>query len=224
MHAEEPPRAARAKRLPRAVRERQILDAAVAVFARHGFHTASMDEISEVAGISKPMLYAYLGSKEDLYVACLRREGERLMAAIEAGADPAAPPDVQLWRGLRAFFGFVAEHADGWRVLHQPASAAGGQFAGELAALRGRMIGLVGRLLVRAVSNGNVAAGIGAATRRDTDGLAAALVGAGESMADWWLAHPDEPVGVVASRLMNLAWMGFGDLVEGRMWVPPHKR
>jgi hypothetical protein len=65
---------------------------------------------------------------------------------------------------------------------------------------------------------------MGAATRRDADGLAAALVGAGESMADWWLAHPDESLGAVAGRLMNLAWMGFGDLVEGRMWVPPHKR
>ena len=46
----------RAKRLPRAVRERQIMDAAVDVFSRLGFHAASMDEISEVAGISKPML------------------------------------------------------------------------------------------------------------------------------------------------------------------------
>jgi AcrR family transcriptional regulator len=223
MPAEEPPRAVRAKRLPRAVRERQILDAAVEVFARHGFHAASMDEISEVAGISKPMLYAYLGSKEDLYVACLRREGERLTAAIDAGAAPAAPPDVQLWQGLRAFFGFVAEHANGWRVLHQPASAQGGLFAGELAALRGRVVGLVSRLLARAVGDGD-AVSAAAATRRDADSLAVALVGAGESMADWWLAHPDEPVGAVASRLMNLAWMGFGDLVEGRMWVPPHRR
>ena len=55
----------RVKRLPREVREKQILDAAVRVFSEHGYHNASMDEISEVAGISKPMLYAYLGSKEE---------------------------------------------------------------------------------------------------------------------------------------------------------------
>jgi AcrR family transcriptional regulator len=224
MRADEPARVVRAKRLPRAVRERQILDAAVEVFSHHGFHPASMDEISEVAGISKPMFYAYLGSKDDLYVACIRREAERLMTAIEDGADPAAPPDVQLWRGLLAFFGFVAEHRDGWRVLHQPAGAQGGPFAGELASVRGRVIGVVTRLLVRAVTSGQVDDAVSEATLRDADGLAAALVGAGESLADWWLEHPDESVGAVAGRLMNLAWMGFGDLVQGQVWLPPHKR
>ena len=46
----------RVKRLPRDVRERQILDAAVLVFSQHGYHNASMDEISDVAGVSKPMI------------------------------------------------------------------------------------------------------------------------------------------------------------------------
>ena len=59
----------RVKRLPREVRERQILDAAVRVFSEQGYHDASMDEISDVAGVSKPMIYAYLGSKEDLFAA-----------------------------------------------------------------------------------------------------------------------------------------------------------
>ncbi len=62
------------KRLPRAVREQQMLDAAVKVFARRGFHAASMDEIAEVAGISKPMVYAYLGTKDDSsWPACAAR-------------------------------------------------------------------------------------------------------------------------------------------------------
>ncbi len=82
----------RAKRLPREVRERQILDAAVTVFSQHGYHDASMDEISEVAGISKPMIYAYLGAKEDLFAACIHREATLLLEAIVGGieAGPAA--------------------------------------------------------------------------------------------------------------------------------------
>ena len=52
------------KRLPRAVREQQMLDAAVQVFSRRGFHAAGMDEIAELAGISKPMVYAYLGPRK----------------------------------------------------------------------------------------------------------------------------------------------------------------
>jgi AcrR family transcriptional regulator len=82
--------------LPRQVRERQILDAAISVFSRRGFHLASMDEIAEV---SKPMIYAYLGSKDDLFTACIRREALRLRG------DTGSPGNVAmgvLWTGLKA--------------------------------------------------------------------------------------------------------------------------
>jgi AcrR family transcriptional regulator len=198
------------------VRERQILDAAVEVFSRLGFHAASMDEISEVAGISKPMLYAYLGSKDELFAACIRREATRLIEAIGDGVEPDQPPDVQLWCGLRAFFGFVGGQRASWQVLHRQATSQGGPFARELAEMRGRAITLVAALLVHSADAQHAHT-----TAANTEGLAAALVGAGESMADWWLDHPEETADSVAARLMNLVWMGFGDLVEGRVWHPP---
>src|SRR6266511_1593285 len=113
-----------------------MLDAAVAVFSRRGYHAAGVDEIAEAAGISKPMVYAYLGTKEELFVACLRREATRLLQAVldasageagasagEAGAsagEAGVLAEEQLRRGLRAFFGFVGAHRDGWRVLCCP--------------------------------------------------------------------------------------------------------
>lgn len=206
----------RAKRLPRAVRERQIMDAAVDVFSRLGFHAASMDEISEVAGISKPMLYAYLGSKEELFATCIRREATAMMEAIATGVEPDQEPDVQLWSGLRAFFGFVGENRASWLVLHRQASTQGGPFAAELADMRGRAVSLVAALLTQSTK--------APATKLEAESLAAALVGAGESLAEWWLDHPEEPAGVVAARLMNLVWMGFGDLVDGNVWHPPSRR
>jgi len=206
----------RAKRLPREVRERQIMDAAVDVFSRLGFHAASMDEISEVAGISKPMLYAYLGSKEELFATCIRREATRMMEAIATGVEPDQEPDVQLWSGLRAFFGFVGENRASWLVLHRQASTQGGPFAAELADMRGRAVSLVAALLTQSTK--------APATKLEAESLAAALVGAGESLAEWWLDHPEEPAGVVAARLMNLVWMGFGDLVDGNVWHPPSRR
>lgn len=210
----------RAKRLPREVRERQILDAAVEVFSRGGYHSASMDEISEVAGISKPMIYTYLGSKEDLFTACIRREATRLLEAITEGIKPDLPPDVQLWHGLRSFFDFVGANRDSWHVLHRQASVQGGPFTEELAAMRSRAISLVAALLVDSASTAR-SAGVGEAATHSGEALAAALVGAGESLADWWLDHPEESASTVSVRLMNLAWMGFGDLFDGRVWRPP---
>jgi AcrR family transcriptional regulator len=201
--------------LPRHVRERQILDAAVSVFSKHGYHDASMDEISDVAGISKPMIYAYLGAKEDLFATCIHREATLLLEAIVDGIDVSQAPDVQLWHGLRSFFGFVGAHRESWRVLHRQSIAQGGPFTEELMSMRQRAITLVAAVLMH--------------NARDEDGsppntgepLAAALVGAGESLADWWLDHPEESVEMVAARLMNLVWMGFGNLVAGNMWKAP---
>ncbi|WP_027928285.1 TetR/AcrR family transcriptional regulator [Amycolatopsis benzoatilytica] len=206
----------RARRLPRAVRERQILDAAVRVFSQHGYHSASMDEISEVAGVSKPMIYTYLGSKEDLFGKCIQREATRLLEAIQAGVHADLPPDMQLWHGLRSFYRFVAEYRESWTVLHRQALTVGGTFAEEITAMRTRAIELVAALVVAAGTR----KGLGEQTEFSGPGLAAALVGAAESLADWALDHPEISDGVLASWLMNLVWLGFNDLVEGQVWKP----
>lgn len=203
----------RVRRLPREVRERQILDAAVTVFAERGYHEASMDEISDVAGVSKPMIYAYLGSKEDLFAACIHREATRLLEAIAAGVRAELAPDMQLWHGLAAFFEYVGTHRESWRVIHRQSITQGGPFSEELLAMRRQAISLVDTLLVRVATKEGL-------DDNATESLAAALVGAAESLADWWLDNPEVPSRVVASRLMNLAWMGFGGLVEGATWHP----
>ena len=114
-----------------------------------------MDEIAEVAGISKPMVYAYLGTKDELFVACLHREATRLMEAVAAGVLPTARPDEQLWHGLRAFFTFVGDHRDGWRVLYRQARSEP-HFAGELAGMRARIVEVVAGLLESAATAAEV--------------------------------------------------------------------
>ncbi|MEU3114352.1 TetR/AcrR family transcriptional regulator [Micromonospora chalcea] len=202
------------KRLPRAVREQQMLDAAVKVFSRRGFHAASMDEIADDAGISKPMVYAYLGTKEELFIACLHRESTRMMEAIAGAAAPGLPADERLWRGLRAFFGFVGAHRDGWAVLYR--QARGSQpFAAELAAMRGRLVEVVAGMLDHALR----AAGreVGAT---DLEVVSYALVGASESLADWLADHPEADAGKTATRMMNVAWLGADQLLRGATWHP----
>lgn len=202
------------KRLPRAVREQQMLDAAVKVFSRRGFHAASMDEIAEDAGISKPMVYAYLGTKEELFVACLHREGTRMMQAIAGAAAPELPADERLWRGLRAFFGFVGAHRDGWAVLYR--QARGEQpFAGELAGMRARLVDIVAGMLDHALRAEGREAG-----ETDLEVVAYALVGATESLADWLADHPEADPEKTATRMMNVAWLGAGQLLAGTAWRP----
>ncbi|TCB91294.1 TetR/AcrR family transcriptional regulator [Micromonospora zingiberis] len=200
------------KRLPRAVREQQMLDAAVRVFSRHGYHGASMDEVAERAGISKPMVYAYLGTKEELFVACLHREGTRMMEAIAGAAAPDLPADERLWRGLRAFFGFVGAHRDGWAVLYRQARAERA-FADELAGMRTRIVEVVAGMLDHALrAEGREVA------ETDLEVVAYALVGATESLADWLADHPEADPEKTATRMMNVAWLGAAQLLRGARW------
>ena len=201
-----------ARRLPRSVREPQMLDAAVAEFARLGFHAASMDDIAARAGVSKPMVYAYLGAKDDVFVACLHREGTRVMQAIVDVVDPALAPDEQLWHGMRAFFGYVADNRDGWSVLCRRAQ---GPFADKVATMRTQMVEVIAGMLTRAVEGRG-----GSPRTTDLTPLAFALVGACESLADWLADHPDEQPESVAGRLMNVVWLGAGQLLDGVTWRP----
>jgi AcrR family transcriptional regulator len=205
------------KRMPRAVREQQMLDAAVRTFGQRGYMAASMDEIAELAGVSKPLVYLYLNSKEDLFTACIRREGQALTEAVRAGVDTGSPADRQLRDGLRAFFTHTAQHPDGWSVLHLQARTHGEPFAAEVAAMRAELVAFVTQLIAVAAREAH----------RDPDlpehevaGLAEALVGAAESLAAWANATPGVTAKQAAATLMNFAWAGLGNLMEGRPWTP----
>lgn len=206
------------RRLPRAVREQQMLDAAVKVFSRRGYHAASMDEIADDAGISKPMVYAYLGTKEELFIACLHREGTRMMQAIAGAVAPDLSADERLWRSLRAFLGFVGAHRDGWAVLYR--QARGEQpFAGEIAAMRSRMVEIVAGMLAHTLR-----AECREVAEIELEVVAYALVGATESVADWLVDHPEADPEQTATRVMNVAWVGAAQLLAGTSWHPPTSR
>lgn len=79
----------RAPRLPATERRRQILDAAVDVFARLGFATAGTADIARAAGIGEPTIYRYFANKRDLYLAAIRRSSDEIQEAWTAIAEDA---------------------------------------------------------------------------------------------------------------------------------------
>jgi hypothetical protein len=57
-------------------------------------------------------------------------------------------------------------------------------------------------------------AGMDPADVGGTEPLAYALVGAGESLANWWLDHPEEPIQAMAQRLLDVAWTGLKAVLQ----------
>ncbi|TWV40344.1 TetR/AcrR family transcriptional regulator [Streptomyces misionensis] len=210
--------AVKSKRMPRAERERQMLDAAVEIIGRHGYTAASMDDIAELAGVSKPLVYLYLNSKDDLFTACIRREAAALTRAVRAAVRPDLPAERQLWDGVQAFFTYTAEHPDGWTVLHLQARTHGPKFAAEADAMRAEMAAFVTRLIASAARESHPACDLPA---HEVAGLATALIGSAETLADWANTTDGVTAAHAATTLMNFAWSGLGNLMTGNHWTAP---
>jgi AcrR family transcriptional regulator len=104
-------------RLPAGARREQILDVAVQVFAKSGYHGASMNDVADAAGVTKPVLYQHFDSKQDLYLALLDEVGRRLLNAISKGTAGATSGRTQTELGFTAYFRWVAEDHDAFLLL-----------------------------------------------------------------------------------------------------------
>jgi TetR/AcrR family fatty acid metabolism transcriptional regulator len=64
-------------------KRRLILRAAITVFARSGYHTSRVADVSKEAGVAYGLVYHYFGSKEDLLETIFRRTWTRMLEAVE---------------------------------------------------------------------------------------------------------------------------------------------
>jgi AcrR family transcriptional regulator len=187
------------KRLPRAVREQQMLDAAVQIFSVNGYHETSMDAIAAEAQISKPMLYLYYGSKEELFGACLDRELSRFVEEVRKEIDFKHSPKDLLRNAVLAFLNYIDANRASWMVLYNQATSSQA-FAHTVREGRERIIDLVGRLLRSGTRNPE--------PDTDFDMMAVALVGAGEAVATR-VSTGDADVHEAAELMINLFWRGL---------------
>lgn len=195
--------------MPRHEREKQMLEAAGRLFAAGGYAAVSMEDIAADVGVSKPMLYNYFGSKDGLYIAYIERAGGELLERMREAGDGDQSHEQRLRSGVEAFFAYVDEHRDGWAVLYAEA-AQGGPFAAEIADLRARIRSIVNGLFAQAATGGKQRS---RQARAASEPLAEAFVGAGEALANWWLAHPALSRATVTETLMAMAWVGLRDLL-----------
>lgn len=69
-----------------------ILAAAIDAAAVHGVQRLSMSDVAKAAGVSRPTLYRYFSSREDILAAALLREVSTLVAAVSTAVAPVDDP------------------------------------------------------------------------------------------------------------------------------------
>ena len=200
------------RRVPREVRIPQIARIAEDLFGQFGYQGTSMDDVARLAGISKPVVYDLVGSKEELFQLCLARSAEEMAVRVADAVEAAAEED-RLRSGALAFFRFVDEHRPAWRGLLASGSA---PLTAEMAEIRRNQAGLVAGLLIQGASPGHSAGSPGPVSATDpatdpvmADALANAINGAFEAVAGWWQSHEAMTAEDLAELMVQLMGPGL---------------
>ncbi|MET9108101.1 TetR/AcrR family transcriptional regulator [Streptomyces zhihengii] len=181
------------KGMPRRERELLILDAGAEEFGAKGYAGGSTAVVAARAGISKPMIYEYFGSRDGLYRACLERAGSRLVAAV-ASAQDGSPDAGRAARTMGALFRALESRVHDWDLVHDTTLPEGSE-PYAAAAVHRRELDRMGAAGVSEV--------LGAAAI--TDPLDADLVthlwyGTVGAAIRWWRHHPEQTAEEMTAR------------------------
>jgi len=208
----ESPRASRPRvggfrhgRVPGRVRSEQLLDVAERLFATTGYGATSIEAIAAEAGVTRPVVYSHFGSKDGIYLACLRRaraQLEAMMFDAMAGADglPA-----QIEAGADAYFRFVESDPARWRVLFGGDAAVSGPVAEEAMQLHLGTERRFASLLADSPA---------AKDEQHVLAFSHAVGGAAHQLAQWWLRTPGIPRERIVDWYCEVTWNGVRALVE----------
>ncbi|BBX23427.1 hypothetical TetR transcriptional regulator [Mycolicibacter terrae] len=196
------------KGVPREVRETAILDAAGEEFERRGYAGAVVGSIAARVNVSKTLVLSYFGSKEGVYIACVRRAGRSLTDAIggamtasgtvESGERSETPVSVASeTRVLAAIFQCLARRPSDWPVLYDrtvPAGPARDAAREQRRALRQQAAEGVASAL----------AGLGVTDPQDLSAITLVWENVVSALVAWWRQNPGESAADMTARSQRI--------------------
>ena len=190
-----------------------ILEAARSAFADGGYHETSLDVVADRAGVSKALIYEHFASKRELFVAMLEMHVGELIERISAAVLAAEEPEDRMRDGLEAFLGFVEERRGAWRIIFR--NAGDPDVALAMERLRDGVAAAIVALMSEKAAE---AFPDGPELDRMMQTVAVQMVGAMQSLADWWDLHPEVAKEDVLEGAMDFAWIGQERLSSGERW------
>src|SRR5437879_12895076 len=100
-------------------RREEILEAAVRLFAEHGFPDTAMQVLADTLGVGKGTLYRYFPSKQVLFLAAVDRVMLKLREAVDASIADVDDPLEQIRRAIHTYLNYVVAHPELAELLIQ---------------------------------------------------------------------------------------------------------
>src|SRR5213083_2897231 len=126
--AQSPDKAQTRRRMRAPDRRAQLLEVARRVFGNSGFHSVSMETVAKEAGVTKPILYDHFPSKKELYLALIDADLAMLHDEVRKALLAPTGNRERIRASFQAYFDFVDEHAEGFRLLMQETVGAEKEF------------------------------------------------------------------------------------------------
>lgn len=198
------------RRMPAAQRRAALLDAALEVFAQRGFTEASLDDVAARGGVSKALIYEHFATKRDLQRALLESFMHEALSAVASAFSAAQGTEARLRASVDAFLGFVEARPAAWRMVGRNL---GDPDAAEVVArLQDEVTAAVAALLEQEAPALDASL---EGHRRAVEIIARLLSGGLQSLATWWVDHPEVPRGELVDRVLQVAWLGLERLSRG---------
>ncbi|HEX4190611.1 MAG TPA: TetR/AcrR family transcriptional regulator [Marmoricola sp.] len=194
------------KGVARADREAQIVEVACRAFGENGYAATSVSDVAEAAGISKPLIYNYFGSKDGLHAVCVEHAAAVLWSEFERSTATGTVGLARAVLTLDGMFRALAPQRWIWRLVFDPTAPAQGVSADALTAYEERLftLGEDGvKELMRVAGNTDP---------DDVSAMHAVWESMFRSLVGWWLDHPGISPDAMSQRCVRLFSTVFGDL------------
>jgi AcrR family transcriptional regulator len=192
--------------------------AAARVFAERGYEAASLDEIAEAAGISKPVIYDHFESKRELHISLLDSHSEEALAFLAERVVGGKTHEEQLARGFDAFLEFVETHPYAWRLVFIDPMASDAEIIRAHERIRDRTTQAIAALTAAEPESRTEFDGLDPDAAREL--VALMVKTASNGVAAWWYEHQEVPREVMVQALMSFTWLGVERCEAGDRWRP----
>jgi AcrR family transcriptional regulator len=191
-------------RLEPAARRKLILDAASELFAEHGYDGASMRAIATAAGVTTPVLYDHFESKGELYTALLQGHADALLGRWAHLTGISGTKEL-FFGAIDAFFAWIEENEQGWRMLFLDSPADTGVAATQRAIQDRATLASAAQFATVAELDASVALDRARLDEFFAEAVKAALNG----IAAWWWNNRDVSREQVVELTGDVLWRGI---------------